>query len=364
MFFFFRKRKVFFTIFLITFLFLFVLFLKPFNLNSFLIKRNYEAENLSCSAFFQTFNKKENQIGFFEQKEKVEPPELNIIQENSLMSISSPFVPSFQVLSSLTGESINYDQNSPLFSIQKNKEIIEYAVEKGDTFNSIAENFGISVNTILWANNLNSKSKIKPGQVLIILPVSGVLYQVKKGDTLKEIAQTYKGKIDEIIAFNELLSEESIYVGDFLIIPNGSPPVNKKEKKSTNNFSSETPLASSYFIYPTVSRRISQGLHFYNAIDFDGECGDPIYAAAGGTVLNVKFGWNFGIGNYVKILHPNEVVTLYGHLQTILVNPGQEVSQGQIIAFMGGKPGTVNAGISTGCHLHFEIYGAKNPFAK
>jgi murein DD-endopeptidase MepM/ murein hydrolase activator NlpD len=49
---------------------------------------------------------------------------------------------------------------------------------------------------------------------------------------------------------------------------------------------------------------------------------------------------------------------MYGHLQTIFVSPGQEISQGQIIGLMGVT------GRATGCHLHFGVYGAKNPFAK
>jgi hypothetical protein len=79
-------------------------------------------------------------------------------------------------------------------------------------------------------------------------------------------------------------------------------------------------------------------LHWYNAIDFDGQCGDPIFAAAGGKVLKVKLTsstsrWAFeGAGNHLTILHPNGVVTFYGHLLTSFVNPGDQVSQGQIIA--------------------------------
>jgi len=290
------------------------------------------------------------------KKSGIESPDFLLVQGSSLKANTPPFLVSSQVLGALVK---GYEKED----VQK--VIVEYIVEPGDTFSSIAEKFNISLNTVLWANNLNQNSIIQPGQKLIILPVSGTIHHVKSGDTISEIARTYKGKVEEIIVFNELSSERDIYVGDVIIIPNGSLP--QPEIKSVPI---QIPLASSYFIYPTVSRRISQGLHWYNAIDFDGQCGDPIFAAAGGTVLKVKltssssrdaFG---GAGNHLTILHLNGVVTMYGHLLISFVNPGDEVSQGQIIALMGGQPGTPGAGLSTGCHLHFGVSGAKNPFAK
>jgi len=129
-------------------------------------------------------------------------------------------------------------------------------------------------------------------------------------------------------------------------------------------------LASSYFICPHSACRISQYLHWYNAIDFGGKCGDPIIAAAAGTVLKVQLTsstsrWVFGgAGNHLTILHPNGVVTMYGHLSASLVKPEDVVSQGQMIALMGGQPGTPGAGLSTGCHVHFGVTGARNPFAR
>jgi len=134
--------------------------------------------------------------------------------------------------------------------------------------------------------------------------------------------------------------------------------------KTSVSTSNNIPIGSSYFICPHIACHITQGLHWYNAIDFGGKCGDPVYAAAGGTVLTVDYGWNSGGGNNVKIEHPNGVVTYYGHIQKALVSAGQQVSQGDMIAIMGGKPGAEGAGISTGCHVHFDVRGAKNPFAR
>jgi murein DD-endopeptidase MepM/ murein hydrolase activator NlpD len=278
-------------------------------------------------------------------------PELSLVQENSIAKVSSPIIVTSQTLAALSdaNDAENGDR----------KEIIEYVVEKGDTISSVAAKFNISVNTILWANNLNRGSVVKPGDKLIVLPVSGVIYHVKRGDTLSEITKTYKGKTDEIITFNDLSDERDIYVGDILIIPDGTMPVYTKPSSFA-----EIPVGSSYFICPHSACRLTQGLHWYNAVDIGGQCGDPLYAAAAGKVLKVKYGWNGGGGNYLTILHPNGTVTYYGHLVASLVNAEQEVSQGQIIALMGGKPGMPGAGNSTGCHVHFEVKGARNPFAR
>lgn len=281
-----------------------------------------------------------------------ESPKMTFIQDNSIIGLSPPATITPQVLGTLLG--------SVEDETERRNEIIEYVVRSGDTISSIAAEYDISLNTILWANDLSSKSIIKIGQKLIILPITGVVHHIKNGDTLSEIAKTYKSNSSEIIAFNELSNEGDIFIGDILVIPDGTMP----PPKSTYYASSQVPIGSSYFICPTADCRITQGLHWYNAIDFGAKCGSPIYAAAAGTVQRVEYGWNSGAGNYITILHPNGVVTMYGHVQKSLISPGQAVSQGEMIALIGGKPGTSGAGISTGCHVHFGVHGSRNPFAK
>lgn len=279
-----------------------------------------------------------------------EPYEISLIQENQLLFSAPPNIVKTQVLGALASEEEPEEGR---------REIIEYTIKEGDSLSSIASLNGISLQTLLWANDLSNSSVIRPGQKLIILPVSGVIHMVKTGDTLSQIAETYGGKVEEIIAFNELSEEGEIFMGDLLIIPNGKMPERPPVVK-------QAPLASSYFICPISSPcRITQGLHWYNAIDFGhagNSCGQPVFAAAGGKVLKTKFGYNRGAGNYIHIEHPNGVVTHYGHLQSILVVPGQNVSQGQLIGLIGHTGYTIPAG-AQGCHLHFEVRGARNPFA-
>ncbi len=220
----------------------------------------------------------------------------------------------------------------------------------------VAKKFGISLNTVLWANDLQENSILTPGKELVILPVSGVLHMVRSGDTLSEIASWYKVSADDIVQFNNLSSVESIFAGDILIIPNGIMPKTLPQGRLT-------PLPNSYFIWPIpVPHRITQGLHAFNAVDMaNGDCGDPIYAAASGEIQKTGYTW-LG-GNYVRILHSNGVVTYYGHMSTILVVAGARVFQGQTIGYIGYTGVTIPRGPS-GCHVHFEVRGAANPFAK
>jgi len=267
----------------------------------------------------------------------IESPDLYLIQKNAVKASSPPVTVTIQVLGSLGAEPET-----------ARKEIIEYVVEKGDCFSSIAEKFNIKTETILWANKLDKNSIIKQGQKLIILPVSGALYFVKSGDTISKIALSYKVNSDEIISFNNII-DNKIFIGDVLIIPGAKIPT------PSYTYTAQIPFADSYFVFPCAGR-ISQRLHWYNAVDVANKCGTPIYAAAGGTVQKtgyIKIG-----GNRVRIIHPNGIVTYYGHLSKISVNPGQKISQGQLIGYMG------RTGHATGCHIHFEVRGAKNPLAK
>ena len=320
---------------------------------------------------FQSVNKDEkmplvsNGKLFIDSQAKIgiESPDLTLIQKNSLACISSPQIFSSKVLGALVGEDIETEEG---------KEITEYVVKKGDSLGAIATDFNISLNTLLWANELNRSSVINPGQKLVILPVSGVIHHVGNKDTLGEIAETYGAKTREVIAFNNLSEEGEIFVGDILVIPDGVKPSRSQVVSSQAISYDRIPVASSYFIAPiSPPYKITQGLHWYNAIDFaniGGSCGKPILAAAGGKVLKIKYGYNGGAGNYVRIIHPNGLITHYGHMQKVLVSLGQKVSQGEIIGLMGYTGYTIPSGPS-GCHVHFGLYSSqgsppRNPFAQ
>ncbi len=244
--------------------------------------------------------------------------------------------------------------------ITNNGQISTYVVRPGDNLSQIAKMFGVSVNTIVWGNDL-SGTTIKEGQLLVILPISGVKYTVKKGDTLASIAKDHKGDLQEILDYNDLVSGSKIAVGDIVIIPDGevthtvhAPTTTSSSSSSSSSSSVNT---SGYFIKPLAKYTRTQGIHGYNAVDLAAPVGTPIVAAANGSVVIARgSGWNGGYGQYVVIRHPNGVQTLYSHMSQVIVSSGSNVLQGQVIGYVG------STGKSTGAHLHFEVRGAKNPF--
>jgi LysM repeat protein len=233
-----------------------------------------------------------------------------------------------------------------------------YVVRDGDSISQIAKMFGVSSNTIVWANDVKRGSVIHKGQTLVILPVSGVRHTVKKGETLKSIAKKYKGNFNEILDFNGFSKNSIISVGDIVIIPDGeisAPRYRSSSRKVVRG--TNVPSYKGYYIRPINGGRKSQGLHGYNAVDLAAPYGTPIFASASGRVIISKSGgWNGGYGNYIVIRHPNGTQTLYSHSSRNIVSVGQNVVQGQVIAYIG------STGKSTGNHVHFEIRGARNPF--
>lgn len=238
-------------------------------------------------------------------------------------------------------------------------EISVYTVRAGDTLSHIAEMYGVTANTILWANDLPRATSIKEGQTLIILPIAGVRHVVKKGDTVSTIAKKYDGDADEILSYNELASAADLVVGATIVIPGGAihtAPVTKSASPVRTSGSNAS-TGVGFLSHPVPGAIKTQGLHGYNAVDLAAGLGTPIRAAASGEVIVSKStGWNGGYGQYIVIKHSNGTQTLYAHLSRNNVGVGAYVSQGEVIAAMG------NTGRSTGSHLHFEVRGGSNPF--
>jgi surface antigen len=106
------------------------------------------------------------------------------------------------------------------------REVKRYTAAAGDTASSVAAKFGISTDTLKWANNLSSDA-IEAGKQLAILPIDGILYTVKDGDTIDSLASKYKANKESIISYNDL-ELGGLTTGSQIIIPGGILPDNER----------------------------------------------------------------------------------------------------------------------------------------
>lgn len=300
------------------------------------------------------------------KEEELASPKQNILNMKVLEAPNSSELRKQQTASSLAmidGSAFTNENNSLDGSFDADEDIGSdqislYTVRKGDTVSLVAKMFGVTPNTIYWANDLKVGAEIKPDQVIVILPITGIKYVVKKGDRVEDLAKKFRADLSEIVSFNNIDLEVGLTVGQEIIIPNADPePEKTPTKKKASSKTSKNTVG--YFKKPVGSGIKTQGVHGNNGVDFASFGGSyiPIVAAAEGTVIISKSGgWNGGYGNYIVIKHSNGTQTLYGHLSSNSVGAGAHVSKGQQIGKMG------NTGKSTGVHLHFEVRGGKNPF--
>lgn len=262
----------------------------------------------------------------------------------------------------LPGGGIAKVETSPFVIAPTRSQIFEYTVEPGDTVSTIAQRFNVSVNTILWENNLTPYSLIKPGQKLRILPVSGVSHQIKQGETLDKIAKRYGVTKEEILQFNSIDDETKLTLNQTLVIPNGVPPtpswstpsrpprIQPQEPPSPSRIEARSPSLEGDFIWPTTANRLTQYFSWrHPAVDIAGPKGSPVFASASGVVVLVEKKYT-GYGWQIMLDHENGAKTRYAHLSEIYVQNGQRVKKGEVIGLLG------STGRSTGPHLHFELY--------
>jgi len=245
-----------------------------------------------------------------------------------------------------------------------------YTVEAGDSVFTIAKQYDLKPETILWANEdilQDNPNELSVGQELKIPAVDGVIYKWKSKDTIEGVANKFNTDADSILTWpdNNLdLSNPTIESGAYVMVPGGSrelrtwvvPTYWRANAGATRGITAgcDTSGGSAYgtgtFVWPAASRLIS-GNDFWSGhlgIDIGAVMGSPVYAADSGVVVYAA-GIGGGYGLMVMIDHGNGFHTLYAHLSQINVSCGQNVAQGQTIALAG------STGNSTGPPLHFEI---------
>lgn len=257
-------------------------------------------------------------------------------------------------------------------------EVIQYAVESGDTITSIAERFGLKPETIAWSNPRSYVQILRPGASVNVMPVDGVYHTAIGSSTIAEIAANYGVDSYTVIdsPYNNLFGTTPDTVlpsGTQLVIESGTaeqiswnPPVVRTGGNSGSSSASgngqisfaagdagscglvENPGGGAAWARPISSYTWIRGFAAWHpAVDLAAQEGTPVYAANGGRVIFA--GWSsWGYGYSVVLAH-GPFTTLYAHLSGINVRCGQDVAPGQQIAASG------NSGNSSGPHLHFEI---------
>lgn len=252
-------------------------------------------------------------------------------------------------------------------AITKEKEAkTTYVVEQGDCLSIIANKCDISLSDLYALNDgLTENTLIVPGDVLIVT--------VPKAELSVVITErkTYEEDFDAEVQY---VDDDTQYRGYSRVLEEGTQghhkvtaditTVNGVQKSLTyveETITAEpTPkvVAVGTLTPPTYLKPISGGTFtsgfgyrwgsMHTGVDWGCPIGTPVRASASGTV--VRAGWYAGYGYCVDIRHTDGSMTRYGHLNSIAVSYGQQVSQSSVIAYSG------NTGNSTGPHVHFEIW--------
>ncbi|GIW06726.1 MAG: hypothetical protein KatS3mg060_1531 [Dehalococcoidia bacterium] len=262
-----------------------------------------------------------------------------------------------------------------------------YVVRVGDTLSGIARAFGVTTETLLWANKLNDADFLSPGDEVRVPPGIGVLHTVQPGETLQGIASRYGVSPDAITshAFNAPEGGIVVRAGRELFIPGGSlprptpAPVAQRQPPAppaaaapaapvaptpvsvpaaqpapaAGRSEASVPAAGTgsgtRLGYPTAGQLVQGFSGGHRGIDIIAPYGNPVFAAGNGVVVLAAMGYNGGFGNMVEIDHGGGIISRYAHLSAIHVSPGARVTKGQTIGLIG------TSGIATAPHVHFEV---------
>jgi murein DD-endopeptidase MepM/ murein hydrolase activator NlpD len=308
------------------------------------------------------------------------------------------------------------DDSAPLLP-QTRTTVATYQTKSGDSTYTVAARFGVSVQTLVWANDLDNADYLPIGTEIVIPPTTGVLHTVRPGETLSQVAARYGVEAAAIAAYtpNGIADPNLLPMGRRIMVPGGIMPapvrpvyVAPNEAVVSQPVPVPAPLArpapaaapaaapvvapaaapvaaaaavataapvvaaaavrsaatgggggTGNFAWPTfgpIFTYFGEGTSYgyHEGIDISPPYGTPVYAADGGVVVDAEqLGW--GLGWFLLIDHGNGFQTRYAHMSSFAVGYGQRVAKGQLIGAVGAT------GNATGPHLHFEIILGKTP---
>jgi murein DD-endopeptidase MepM/ murein hydrolase activator NlpD len=236
-----------------------------------------------------------------------------------------------------------------------NRRAIRYTTGQGDTLDSIARAFGVTLREITWSNP-GLRLPLKPGLTLQLPPVPGVVVEIRTGDTAASLAAAYGVDATEILGFNGIRPSQ-LKPGLTLVVP-----VDPQAGPNLSTGLPADPLHPGSFWCPIQGAEVIQKfgptsfaleppyggyLHFHSGIDLLAGYGTPMFAAAGGRVTAVGYADYFGIR--VEITDSYGLVEIYAHMSDASVTVGQSIQQGQKVGYVG------STGLSIGAHLHLQL---------
>ncbi len=290
------------------------------------------------------------------------------------VAVTQTPLPTAAVVASATVEAVaEATATQPAATQAASGEIQTYTVELGDTLTSIAAQFGLQPQTVLWANYdqlFDVPDFLMPGMELTILPVDGVYHQVGGGDNVENIAAFFAADAQAIIDWEGNAIDANnpvIFAGQWLLVPVGQRAQRNRSMPDLPAYAmAVSPLefgsgacpqnsqrvaeASGEFAWPTSSHEIAGDAYsdIHPGVDLVVAIDEPVLAANEGIV--VYSGWsNFGYGQTVMLDHGNGDFTLYAGLGSATAVCGALVAQSQPVG-LGGMTGHPASPF-----VHFEL---------
>lgn len=237
-----------------------------------------------------------------------------------------------------------------------------HRVERGEVLAVIARRHGVAVTDLAGVNRLAPPYRIYPGQVLRVPGSTSVRpaaapsehHVVQRGENLSLIARRYGLSPSALVRANSLRSPDAIYVGQKLTLPEGTPTVIAARGEAPRQA-----VSDDGFIWPVQGKVVAgfgrkEDGEISHGITIAARKGTPVRAARGGEVIYAGDAIR-GYGRMILIRHVDDYVTTYAHNSALLVNVGDRIERGQIIARVGDTGGVSQP------QLHFELRQGRKP---
>lgn len=279
---------------------------------------------------------------------------------NGLGGLETPGMPQYSAESVVSSvEEVSTNDFDQVATLEKAESIVEedvpltyqtYRIKSGDMIGVLAENYGVTQDTLISVNNIRQSRLIRPGQYIKIPSMPGILYNVKStGETPQSIAEKYQVDAYKCAMANNMKLDNELKSGSSIFVPDAE--LDWMTKQEINGDLFIRPIharyrISSYFGWrpsPFTGRR-----SWHGGLDMACPAWTKIYAACPGRVIKVAYSNVYG--NYVIIQHHSGYQTLYGHMIKQNCKVGQTVGTNSIIGYVG------STGQSTGPHCHFTIF--------